>query len=91
MKDVLDIWIKNFGGTWKVGDVRPGERIDEFLVGETELDYCESLNIGNIKHFLIDFNKKSQNPLPEVYSTRNATRLSDKEIRNILEAASDVL
>ena len=41
MIDILKVWIKIYGGKFVISKERPGERIDEFLIGETELPYTE--------------------------------------------------
>jgi UDP-N-acetylglucosamine 4,6-dehydratase len=90
MKDILDVWIENYGGEWEHIQGRPGERNDEFLVGETELEYCERLNINGINHFLIDPNKKTQTPMTEIFTSANAERLTKSEILEIIQSGKDV-
>jgi hypothetical protein len=43
MIDILNVWIKNFGGKYKIIDERPGERVDEYLIGQEELQYTTEL------------------------------------------------
>lgn len=90
IKDILDVWINNFGGEWKVIDGRPGERNDEFLIGETELEYCTTITYGNVKHFIIDPNQKSLTPLNEILSSANSEKLNEIEILNIIKSGKDV-
>lgn len=90
MSDILDVWIQNYGGEWKHIEGRPGERNDEFLVGETELEYCEKVVFNNINHFLISPNKKSGTPLKEVFTSANAERLTNSEILEIIKSGKDV-
>jgi hypothetical protein len=90
MKDILDVWIENYGGEWEHIQGRPGERNDEFLVGETELEYCERLVINGINHFLIDPNKKAQTPMTEIFTSENADRLTKSEILEIIQSGKDV-
>jgi FlaA1/EpsC-like NDP-sugar epimerase len=89
IKDILNVWINNFGGTWENIESRPGERLDEFLVGETELDYCTTLEINNVKHFLISPNKKSKTPYPQIFTSQNAEKLTEKEILEIINSEPD--
>ena len=91
MEDILNVWIDNFGGSWERIKGRPGERVDEYLVGETELEYTQKLIINNINHFLISPNKKSENPLSEVVHSNNSVRLTDEEILEIINAKPDIL
>jgi UDP-N-acetylglucosamine 4,6-dehydratase len=91
VQDILDVWVKNFGGTWEQIDGRPGERLDEYLVGETELDYCETLVFSNIKHFLISPNTKVKTSYPEIFTSKEAERLTEEEILEIIKAQPDLL
>lgn len=91
VQDILDVWVKNFGGTWEQIDGRPGERLDEYLVGETELDYCETLVFGDIKHFLISPNTKVKVSYPEIFTSKEAERLTEEEILEIIKAQPDLL
>jgi hypothetical protein len=66
---------------------RPGERNDEFLVGETELEYCSELGAN---HYLISPNTKSKKPLDRVVHSGNCERLSGGEILEIIKSVPDV-
>lgn len=89
--DILDVWIKNFGGRWERIEGRPGERNDEYLVGETELEYCQVLTISGIKHFLISPNTKVETPYPVIFTSKEAERLTESEILEIIKAQPDIL
>ncbi len=84
IEDILNVWIANFGGEWKRIEGRPGERNDEFLIGETELAYTREILINDIKHYIISFNEKVQNPISGIISSENATRLSVDEIKALI-------
>lgn len=89
MEDILKCWVKTFGGSYEKVEGRPGDRLDEYLMGEAELPFCEELLINNIKHFIISPNEKSKNPLKEVLHSGNAIRLTEQEIIKLLNAHSD--
>jgi len=91
VKDILDVWIKHYGGTWEKIAGRPGERLDEFLVGDIELDYTVEMSINNTKHFLISPNQKAEKPYPNIVNSNNCVRLNEAEILNLLNAEPDVL
>jgi FlaA1/EpsC-like NDP-sugar epimerase len=91
MCDILDVWTKHYGGSWEKITDRPGERDDEYLVGETELAYCKVLDYKGVKHFLIHPNKKVENPYPEIFTSREAERLTEEEILDIIKAQPDIL
>lgn len=89
IQDILDVWIKNYGGKWEKMQGRPGERLDEFLVGETELEYCETITINGILHYLISPNTKTSTPLSGIVNSANCARLTEAEILDIINAAND--
>jgi UDP-glucose 4-epimerase len=82
--DILRVWTERLGGKWKKIEGRPGERDDEFLIGDIELEYTREIELDGIRHFLISFNEKQKNPIGGVLSSANATRLSDDEIYEII-------
>lgn len=91
MKEILNVWIENYGGSWELIEGRPGERNDEFLVGETELEYCEKVVFNGVKHFLISPNKKVDvQVMTEVFTSENAERLTKEEILDIIKSGKDV-
>ncbi|MBL7865320.1 MAG: SDR family NAD(P)-dependent oxidoreductase [Cyclobacteriaceae bacterium] len=82
--DILKTWIEKKGGSWEKIDGRPGERDDEYLVGDIELPYAEELVFDGIKHYLIAFNSKSKKPLNDIVYSANAPRLSESEILDLI-------
>ena len=91
VQDILDVWIKYFGGAWEKIEGRPGERDDEYLVGETELAYCQVLDFEGVKHFLISPNTKVEIPYPAIFTSKEAERLTEQEILDIIKAQPDIL
>lgn len=85
IRDVLSIWIESRGGRWEHIAERPGERNDEFLVGELELPYTSEKVFDGTRHYVISFNQKVDAPLPEGLSSANAQRLSRRELLDILD------
>ena len=84
IKDVLDLWIAHKGGSWQRIEGRPGERTDEFLIGDLERAYTNETTFDDITHYVISFNEKVPEPLPVGLSSANTERLSDEEILNII-------
>jgi UDP-N-acetylglucosamine 4,6-dehydratase len=84
--DVLRVWIENLGGTWEQIAGRPGEREDEFLIGEQELPHTTQVAYNGVPHYVISFNEKPANPLEYGLSSANTTRLTDEEILHLLIA-----
>ena len=86
IRDILTLWVKHRGGSWKEIEGRPGERNDEFLVGDLELPYTRSVMYGEIEHFVISFNDRVANPVAQGLSSANTARLSEAELLAILDA-----
>lgn len=84
IKDILDVWVKHKGGGWKVIEGRPGERTDEYLIGDLELPYTESRSYDGVEHYVISFNEKVKSPLAVGLSSANTTRLSETEILSLI-------
>ncbi|WP_026952155.1 polysaccharide biosynthesis protein [Algoriphagus mannitolivorans] len=84
IEDILQTWIEEKGGKWEKIEGRPGERDDEFLIGDLELPYTEELEFDGIKHYLISFNDKVKNPVKFGLSSANTDRLSREEILSII-------
>ncbi len=84
--DVLRVWIENFGGRWEHIAGRPGERNDEYLIGDQEVDYTTEIDVGGIPHYVISFNERVKNPIPGHLSSANAVPLTDAEILKLISA-----
>lgn len=83
--DILNIWVEHKGGKWEKIGGRPGERNDEYLIGELELPFSKTINFKGEKHFIISFNEKSLTPLNSVVSSATVTRLNKDEIIKIID------
>lgn len=84
IEDILNVWIKKFGGKWEKIEGRPGERNDEYLIGDMEIPYTKEIIINNIPHYLISFNEKVEQPVSIGLSSANTIRLTESEILNII-------
>ncbi len=84
MIDILKTWIKMYGGKYKLIENRFGDRNDEFLIGEAELEFTKKIKLGGIIHYVIDFNKKVNTPLKEIISSSNSKKLNQKEIEFLI-------
>ena len=86
MIDILKIWVKYYGGKYKVAkQERDGDRVDEYLIGEAEKEFTTKIAIDNINHYVIDFNKKVKKPLRGIVSSATAKKLSEKDIKKLLD------
>ena len=84
MIDILKVWIKKFGGEYKIISEREGDRLDEYLIAENEKDFTKTFNYKKKKYFLIDFKKKIKNSIGKAITSKNSRRLSQKEIDRLL-------
>ena len=91
IKDILDVWVEMYGGKWETSEMRPGERDDEYLVGDIEKEFSEKLTIDGINHFLISPNKKTNSTDIEIFHSANCEKLNKEEIRNLILAKPDIL
>jgi UDP-glucose 4-epimerase len=87
--DLLELWIAERGGTWERLRGRPGERDDEFLIGDLELPYTAIEEFDGVPHYLISFNDRVPSPLPEPLSTANTDRLDRDEMLALLAAGDE--
>ncbi|MBI4349042.1 MAG: polysaccharide biosynthesis protein, partial [Elusimicrobia bacterium] len=85
IQDILDLWVARRGGRWERIEGRPGERSDEFLIGELELPHTREVDYGGIRHFVTRFNERAERPVSSVLSSANAERLSEAEMIALIE------
>lgn len=91
ISDILDVWIEMYGGKWEIMEGRPGERNDEYLVGEIELDYSSKIAINGVNHFIISPNTKSSEKLKDILYSGNTEKLTKEEIKKLILAKPDIL
>ena len=84
ISDILDVWIEEFGGTWKEIERRQGDTDDEHLIGDAELEYSKALILGNQKYFLTQFRTREKESLKESVCSDTAERMSKEEIRKLI-------
>ena len=84
ISDILRVWTENKGGKWEKIEGRPGERLDEYLIGEAELPFTKELLLDGITHYLISFNEKAEKPVEFGLSSANTDKLSDEEILRLI-------
>ena len=84
LKDILDVWKEEKGIKVENLPERPSEREDEFLIGDTELEYSTEVTFNNLKHFILDFSNKSKSPLKHSLSAKKANKLNRTEILSLI-------
>lgn len=84
IEDILNVWSEVNQVKWKKIQERPGDKIDEVLVGDIELPYTEEIKIDNKDYYLLKFNQRATNPLTKVVSSENAPRLNSEELKKLI-------
>jgi UDP-N-acetylglucosamine 4,6-dehydratase/5-epimerase len=89
ISDLLNTWVEAKGGRWEKMEGRPGERDDEFLIGDLELPYTVEKDFDGVKHFIITFNEKAPVALPVGLSSANTERLTKAEMLQLIEMQAE--
>ena len=84
MEDILRVWTVQEGARYEQIAGRAGERTEEFLIGEQELPFTREQVYDDILHYIISFNQRVDKPVTSILSSGNTTRLTDDEIRAII-------
>ena len=83
--DIIKVWNQKHGGTYKIIKGRKGDRQDEYLIGPNELNYTSKIIKNKKTYYIINFDKKSKNPIKKIVSSENAIKLNINEISKIIE------
>lgn len=86
IEDLLTIWTEEHGGRWERIDGRPGERDDEYLIGDIELSFTSSIELDDVPHYLISFNERARVPLQDGLSSANTERLTRDELLALIDS-----
>ncbi|MCA1594047.1 MAG: polysaccharide biosynthesis protein [Acidobacteria bacterium] len=89
IEDLLTAWTKHKGGSWVRMEGRPGEREDEFLIGDIELPYTTQIEYDGITHYIISFNEKAGAPLEVGLSSANTERLTEGEMLELINSEAE--
>jgi UDP-N-acetylglucosamine 4,6-dehydratase/5-epimerase len=84
IEDILKLFVNHYGGKYEKVSERPGESVDETLIGISELPYTVEKNIDGLTYYIVSFNEKAPKPLPGIVTSENAERLSDEEVMTII-------
>ena len=88
ISDLLDVWGELFDAKWKKVDPRPGDKQDEYLIGILENKNTIIQELDGKKHFVIDFKEETKSHLKEPFSSKEAERLSKKEMIELIQSPS---
>ncbi|WP_018630769.1 SDR family NAD(P)-dependent oxidoreductase [Niabella aurantiaca] len=84
VRDFLDVWSEYYKVPWKQIDGRPGDKLDEVLIGRIEIPHTKELEMNGKNYFYINYRKKFENDLKDEVSSLNAARLSKQELQHII-------
>tara|TARA_B100000029_G_scaffold332070_1_gene324289 strand:- start:504 stop:1442 length:939 start_codon:yes stop_codon:yes gene_type:complete len=85
ISDILDIWCELYDTTWKEIDSRPGDKEDEYLIGELEIQNTKKIKLDDQVHYLINFNSTSETDMKEPLSSKNSEKMSKKDIKELIK------
>lgn len=85
VRDLLEVWIEEKGGSWRQIERRPGDREDEELIGEIEVPYTREVQLAGERHFLISMHERAADPIPEAVTSGTAGRLDRDEMARLIE------
>jgi len=89
MEDILRVWTTQENATYRKIAGRPGERNEEFLIGEQEIPFTTERVYRGIVHYVMSFNEKAERPVSHGLAAGNTDRLTDDEIRGIVNNPPD--
>ncbi len=84
IRSLLDAWGRLSGVGYERIAGRPGERDEEYLIGDQELPFTTALDLGGIRHYLISFNQRVAEPAVGPISSRHADKLNDAEMAELI-------
>lgn len=90
VEDLLKVWVKHKGGRYEKIEGRPGERNDEYLIGDAEKEYTTEMKFNGQVYYVTSMNTKAAKPLGKNLSSVTAEKLSEQEILAIIEDAPKI-
>ena len=85
MSDILDVWKDKFGTDWERLPPRPGDSIDQGLIGDSEVGHTKTIQLDGHTHYLCDFRDRDFGDLTEPLTSETARRLTVDEISTLLD------
>jgi FlaA1/EpsC-like NDP-sugar epimerase len=84
IEDILKVWSQHFNIPYeKIGE-RPGDKLDEVLIGKIELPHVKQVEIDGKQYYFINFYQKYRNDLTDEVSSANAERLDNEELLELI-------
>lgn len=84
IEDILKVWSEHYNIPYeKIGE-RPGDKLDEVLIGKIEIPHVKQVEIDGKEYYFINFYQKYQNDLTDEVSSFNAERLNKEELLELI-------
>jgi hypothetical protein len=84
IEDILKVWSKHFNIPYEKIAERPGDKLDEVLIGKIELPHVKQIVLDGRSFYYINFYQKYQNELEDEVSSYNADRLNEDEMLRMI-------
>jgi hypothetical protein len=84
IRDILDIWVKHYGGSWTKGEARPGDSNCQYLIGVGEDSFTREISFDGESYYVLSLSKKPEKPIHSAVSSENAEYLSPSEITKMI-------
>jgi UDP-glucose 4-epimerase len=84
IEDILKVWSKHFNIPYEKIAERPGDKLDEVLIGKIELPHVKQIVLDGRSFYYINFYQKYQNDIEDEVSSYNADRLNEDEMLRMI-------
>jgi UDP-N-acetylglucosamine 4,6-dehydratase/5-epimerase len=84
ISDLAQVWTEVHGGKWETMDGRPGDKVNEDLIGASEYGHAYKYVIDGETYYIIDFSDSPERDLEGHVSTENSPELTRDEIRDLI-------
>ena len=78
------------GTSMHIAAGRPGERQDEYLIGDLELPFTRAVTFKGVPHYAISFRERQANPPTVALTSENADRLTTEEIVDMITRSAEI-
>jgi len=90
IEDILKVWAKAYNVPYEKIPERPGDKIDEVLIGAIELPFVEPVWIDEKEYLFLHFYRKVDRLQGDEISSANAEKLTDQELWSLIDSKPDL-
>jgi len=90
IEDILKVWSKEYKVPYEKIAERPGDKIDEVLIGAIELPFVEPVSISGKEYLFLNFYRRVNRLSGDEISSANAEKLRDQEIWSLIKNKPDL-